>query len=242
DWHEGDDTFDISNNVVDDSNAQVNGLGTYYDNDPTKIVRTASTDPNYFFGNQSNAPLNTWDFDAVWGAHETEYPTFLHGAVAVNLLSAEDGSKVRISQAGCDAINTSSTIKESSLSVQDPGYTYPVGFSSFSLTGCGASAQITATFTGAFDVNKIVIRKYNSISGVFSTLNTANSGLVLTSTTLDGKPALKVSYTIADGGLLDQDGLVDGNIADPIGVGSAFGVPNTGFGSGLSLIKSKANI
>ncbi|MEI6481687.1 MAG: choice-of-anchor U domain-containing protein, partial [Candidatus Saccharibacteria bacterium] len=228
DWHEGDDTFDISNNVVDESKVVVNGLGSYYEGDPTKIVRTASTDPNYFFGNQSKAPLNTWDFDYVWGAHASDYPTFLAGPAVVDLQSAENNSAIRIVQKGCDSIDTSSSTKESSLTVQDPAYSYPTGLIGFSLSGCDSTVAIRATFSGSFDLSKTVIRKYNSVNHSFTMLTAANSGLVMSTGSLNGNPALRVDYNIADNGPLDEDATV-GKIKDPSGPALIVtSVPNTG--------------
>ena len=230
-WHDGVDTFDFSNNVVDDSKAVVNGLATYYSDDTTKIVRTDSTDPHYFFGTQSNAPLNTWDFDNVWGAHATDYPTFLAGPAVVDLHSAENNSAIRIVQKGCDAIDTSSSSKESSLSVQDPAYAYPTGLVGFTMSGCDSTVAIRATFSGSFDLSKVVIRKYNSLNHSFTTLTAANSGLVISAGSLNGNPALRVDYNIVDNGPLDEDATV-GKIKDPSGPALIIAsVPNTGFGA-----------
>lgn len=115
--------------------------------------------------------------------------------------------------------------------MKDAAYSYPVGFVGFRLTDCGASADITLTFTGSFDPAKVVLRKYNGTTHAYTTLTSANSNVVLTQTTLAGKPALRATYTIADNGPLDQDGTA-GSIVDPVGVATlAVSAPNTGLGS-----------
>ena len=49
--------------------------------------------------------------------------------------------------------------------------------------------------------------------------------------TIDGQSVLKATYSITDGGALDQDGLADGTITDPVGLATvAVNAPNTGLG------------
>lgn len=48
-------------------------------------------------------------------------------------------------------------------------------------------------------------------------------------TTQNGAAAVAVEYKITDGGVFDQDGTVNGNIQDPVGIANqVVGVPNTG--------------
>lgn len=182
-----------------------------------------------------------WDFQDTWGITSVindGYPCLqwsdnacLGIETEFSINSAEDSTPITLSQTGCTTLSTPTTIKESSLSVLDPAYQYPVGFISFSMTGCqtGGSSNITATFTGTFDPAKMVIRKFNARLNSFTTLSSANSNLTTTVTQLNGKPALRVTYQITDGGLLDQDGIANGTIVDPVGIGTnAVSVPNTG--------------
>lgn len=48
-------------------------------------VNVANADPNYFINNNTNAPLNTWDFDLLWQTNASSYPSFsTFGAVQVD--------------------------------------------------------------------------------------------------------------------------------------------------------------
>lgn len=147
------------------------------------------------------------------------------------LTSAENNTPITLSQTGCTTIDNASTTKESSLSLQDPAYSYPVGLVAFTLSGCtsGGTATITATFTGSFNPISTTIRKYNSSNNTYTTLTQSNSNLSLSATTLNNQPALQISYSITDGGPLDQDSQVNGTIVDPVGLAQAIvDVPNTG--------------
>ena len=147
------------------------------------------------------------------------------------LSSAENATPITLSQTGCTTVSNSSTTKESNLTTADPAYSYPVGLIAFTLNGCtnGGTATITATFTGSFDPSSTTIRKYNSSNNTYTTLTQSNSNLSLSATTLNNQPALQVSYSITDGGPLDQDNTVNGTIVDPVGLAQAsVGVPDTG--------------
>jgi len=153
------------------------------------------------------------------------------GSNLTTLTSAENNTPITLSQTGCTTVSNSSTTKESSLTTTDPAYSYPVGLVAFTLNGCntGGTATITATFTGSFDPSSTTIRKYNTSNNTYTTLTTSNSNLSLTTTILNNQPALQVTYTIIDGGPLDQDNTVNGTIIDPVGLAQAtVGVPDTG--------------
>ena len=147
------------------------------------------------------------------------------------LSSAENATPITLSQTGCTTVSNSSATKESNLTTADPAYSYPIGLIAFTLNGCtnGGTATITATFTGSFDPSSTTIRKYNSSNNTYTTLTQSNSNLSLSVTTLNNQPALQVSYSITDGGPLDQDNTVNGTIVDPVGLAQAsVGVPETG--------------
>lgn len=74
---------------------------------------------------------------------------------------------------------------------------------------------------------QVVVRKYDPDAKTYSTI----PGVTITSTTLGGKPALQISYTIEDNGPLDKNPTI-GEITDPIGLAVAPGAPNTGLISG----------
>lgn len=133
----------------------------------------------------------------------------------------------------------------------DNAYNYPLGLFGFKAT-CGdpgATTTVTQYFynppAGEFTVRKVVNGVYADVAG--ATVETR---------TINGQPVLVVSYSVTDGGPLDEDGEANGVIIDPVGpavlstasVGSGAGsgsdsdsgvsvpgVPNTGFVSrGLS--------
>lgn len=193
-------------------------------------------DPSYFKNNSTHPPLNSWDFEDIWLAN-TGFPLLQNAGSQtapapdeVTLDSAETGNPITLAQSGCSEIASSSTNKHAAHAVKDAAYTYPVGFVGFQLTGCpdGGTATVTVTFTGDFDLSKIAVRKYNSLNNSYTTLTSANSGLVLSKTTLEGKAAVQAVYQIVDNGVLDQDSTV-GTITDPVGIASAVvSVPNTG--------------
>jgi len=122
------------------------------------------------------------------------------------------------------------TFSEAASSTTDTGYTYPLGLSQFSFITDNASNQITLTFQTSLKPTQVTARKYNSTTRVYTTI----PGAVVVSTTLNGQPALSLTYTITDGGTLDQDGVVNGTITDPVGLAvansPAIAAPNTGFG------------
>lgn len=45
------------------------------DSDACSIVNEGGTDPNYFFGNSTNGPLASWDFENVWKSNSGALPT-----------------------------------------------------------------------------------------------------------------------------------------------------------------------
>lgn len=120
----------------------------------------------------------------------------------------------------CNYISEVSSSSLDDLNAEDGEYEYPFGVTSFSLT-CKETGQ-TATVTmfyfyGSLDIdtNNVVVRKYNNDTQQFSTINSAT----VENVTIDGDPAIKISYEVTDGGSLDEDGLDNGTIVDPVGVG-----------------------
>ncbi len=189
----------------------------------------------YFMNNTTNPPLDTWDFGAVWESHVASLPT-LRGYISditIDMSSAEDSSTIGFTASGCSTLVDWQTQKESDLTVEDPGFSYPVGLVKFELQGCqfGGDATISAVFTTNVNIDDVVIRKYDDQQNIYTTLTSDNSNLVLQPTTQDGKSAIRATYTITDGGLLDQDGEANGVIVDPVGLAQvALTAPNTGYG------------
>jgi N-acetylneuraminic acid mutarotase len=127
----------------------------------------------------------------------------------------------------------------SSVSVTTPPttsgttYSYPLGLTSFTLTTNSIENQITLVFQTDLTPSQVVAQKYNNTSQTYSDI----PGAVVTDTTLNGKHALQLTYTITDGGPLDEDGALNGVVVDPVGLAqishtSAYATaPSTGYGN-----------
>lgn len=75
--------------------------------------------------------------------------------------------------------------------------------------------------------NEVTSMKY--INGTYSPIANAT----IEQSMLEGKPALKLTYQLSDGGALDEDGIVNGEIVDPVGLAAKTTetnvlAPNTG--------------
>ena len=119
-----------------------------------------------------------------------------------------------------------SIITESSLSTQDSDYDYPAGIIDFDVncrTGLGDSTTITAYFFGV-EEDVLTLRKINHTTGV----SQAISSYTATPVTIDGESALKIEYSVTDGGVLDEDGTVNGIIIDPVGLAQSDSTSSSG--------------
>lgn len=175
-------------------------------------------------------------FTNNWGTGEwgrVEFVTTSFSDVNIDMSSAEDASLINFNVRGCSTLGEWQTQKESSLSVQDAAFAYPQGLIKFNLLDCplGGQATVRLTFITNVDPNTVVVRKVNENLRSFTTLTKADNNLSVQRITYEGKTALRVEYSVTDGGVLDQDGNVNGQIQDPIGIGiSTIAAPNTGLG------------
>ncbi|MFO0955384.1 MAG: 6-bladed beta-propeller [Candidatus Saccharibacteria bacterium] len=102
-----------------------------------------------------------------------------------------------------------------SFSTQDKGKDYPLGFVSFTATTTpGATIPVELYFYTDARANSFTARKYNATSRTYSDI----PGAALTDVTIGGQHAVKLTYSITDGGALDQDGTANGTIVDPVGL------------------------
>jgi hypothetical protein len=98
---------------------------------------------------------------------------------------------------------------------KDAGYTYPLDLVNFTATVPGGwTNQVTLTFQTDLKPNDVTARKYNSTTKMYADV----PGATITETTLNGQPALQLTYDVTDGGSLDQDGTANGVIVDPVGL------------------------
>ncbi len=136
-----------------------------------------------------------------------------------------DGKYVVV-ESSCDE-NANTVIKPESTVQKDIAFDYPHGLVSFVASSCGqagATVNINLFFYGDIKAGEFVVRKLNA-NGSYSAIPNAQQSEVV----IGGQKALKVSYSVVDGGPLDQDGTANGSITDPIGLGQAvIGAPNTG--------------
>ena len=124
-------------------------------------------------------------------------------------------------------------------SYRDSAFHYPAGLLGFTLTcsAPGATATVTQYFYGVTPLNTMVLRKYNSTTHMYATV----PGTTVTSATIGGQLATKVTYQIKDGGPFDADGLANGTIVDPVGLAvPAAGTPNTGANGSVLFPRSLA--
>jgi photosystem II stability/assembly factor-like uncharacterized protein len=113
-------------------------------------------------------------------------------------------------------ITSSSTLPESELSTQDTEYQYPIGLVDFTMTTDEFNNQVSLTFVTDLKPEEVVARKYNPDTKQFSNLSNYTN-VSVTSTTVDNKQGLVLSYSLTDNGDLDLDKVL-GVIKDPIGL------------------------
>lgn len=102
----------------------------------------------------------------------------------------------------------------------DGDYRYPLNLVDFSATvTSGSTNQIVLTFETDLKPNDVTARKYDSTTKQYTNL----LGATVTETTLSGKHALELTYKVTDGGALDQDGVINGVIVDPVGLATIAG-------------------
>lgn len=208
-------------------------------------VNGENSQPNYFFNNTTNAPLNHWDFEDVWVMHANTYPTFgdIEESPDANGDDIPDDQQANISSyanpvtgklvvidVGEDCtITTDDTVRESNFDVQDPGYDYENGLFDFA-ADCGDPGFTTTIklYYYGISVNGLVVRKHNPHTGAYFNL-TGTYGATLEQMTINGQSVAVATYQITDGGVLDMDGAVDGQLTDPVGLATnVAGTPNTG--------------
>ena len=169
---------------------------------------------------EANAPHNG-------DANDDTIADYTQANVTSNYSSLSGGYIVL--QTSCET-NQQMQVSAESPSQNDPTYNYPFGLISFTGSTCGTfgdAVTITQYYYSASDPTELTLRKWNSVTGAYGTVNDA----ALSTVTVGGSQAVKVVYQIVDGGLLDQDGIADGNITDPAGLATiAVGAPNTGLG------------
>jgi uncharacterized repeat protein (TIGR01451 family) len=148
-------------------------------------------------------------------------------ANVTDLVSDITGNYATLETSGvCDQNEDASLSSVASNTKQDGAYTYPLGMMDFDVicSAVGGSATITQYYFGNYDASQFVARKYDVATETYSTIPNAT----ISSVTIGGQPALKISYSVTDGGPLDEDGVANGVIVDPAGPAIKDAVPLTG--------------
>lgn len=113
------------------------------------------------------------------------------------------------------------TVAESSQSAQDKNYEYPLGLFDFTVTSSSLGSTELITFyldqeypSSATDAWSW--RKYNANDGEYTDVP-GSANLAYSTATIGGQVVTTVTYSVVDGGVMDQDGTANGVIIDPIG-------------------------
>ena len=118
-------------------------------------------------------------------------------------------------------------LRASDLTVKDSAYKYATDFVNFTATGCDNDKTTVNLYYYGTSPDGLTVRKHNPNKNSYFTINDA----LLTKRTIVGQNVTVVSYEVTDGGELDIDGLKNGTITDPVGLGKlAVEVPRTGLG------------
>ena len=126
---------------------------------------------------------------------------------------------------GCSENGTVASVDVSALARGDAGKVYPYGLVDFSLN-CSRGDTVTVTkYVFVEDQpTSYVLRKYNPNTETYTDV----SGSTIVSQTIGSSQALVTTYSITDGGDLDDDGEANGVIVDPVGLATTASLADTG--------------
>ncbi|MEI6481316.1 MAG: choice-of-anchor U domain-containing protein [Candidatus Saccharibacteria bacterium] len=218
-------------------------------------------DASYFLGNNANQPMSTWDFTSTWGTVDAGFPILstavdndTDGASTTVESAAPNGGDANndgfpdayqdnvtsfvdtvtghyaVVETSCSANQGIQIGSEAGDGHGDAAFDYPAGLVDFRGTSCSSSdVTVTQYYYGNFDATKLTLRKWHD--DIYTTVTDA----VLTNETIGGQPVLKIVYYVVDGGPLDDDGTVNGQIHDPSGPALInVGAPSTGLGGSIN--------
>lgn len=184
--------------------------------DNENFDKVTYTDANAVDDDNDGIPNVTEDAGPNGGDANNDGTADSAQANVVNFTNSVTNSPVALEVPEDCSITAASTNAEDGNSETDPEYAYPLGFLGFTID-CGDpgyTAAITAYFYDAED-ESYVLRKYHSDTDTYTTVNEAS----VATTTIGGSPVITASYQVTDGGDLDVDGVANGSITDPIGLG-----------------------
>ncbi|MCA9344422.1 hypothetical protein KC946_01155 [Candidatus Saccharibacteria bacterium] len=145
----------------------------------------------------------------------------------VTSFKTKKGSYITAACSACTTISKVKSFLQEEIPVIDNDFSYPLGMVDFTLdTGVGEIVDIELYFYTAGDAEEFVGRKFITNNSTFSDLPNATLQKINNA----GSNAIKLSYSIQDGGNLDDDGVANGKIVDPVGLGLANELAKTGQG------------
>lgn len=179
-----------------------------------------------FFGQDIN---NNGNQDDILGGHLINPPDEEEEGLPPNqslISNTENNASILIEAPDGATLTCSSASSESSNTVQDSGFNYPIGLVNFCFDTNQTDNQVSLTFVTDKLPNQVVARKYNPTTNAYFTIPHAS----ITETTYNNQPALQLTYTITDNGDLDLNPNT-GQITDPVGLAEqTTGAANTGVG------------
>ena len=104
----------------------------------------------------------------------------------------------------------------------DPNFSYPVGLFNFTVEceNSGEAATVTIFFDDQYDTADWQWRKFDRNDNSYNNV----AGVTFGTATVDGSTVTTATFSLADGGFLDEDGVLNASITDPSGPGvAAFG-------------------
>jgi hypothetical protein len=143
-------------------------------------------------------------------------PDYTQGNVASKINPLTGAHSTLESVGSCDFINDFAVVAESSLSIQDDNYDYPVGLKDFELecANSGDSATVTIYYDQVYDTSGWDFRKFDGNGNEYADITDVAT---FSTTNVNGTDVTTVSYAVNDGGPLDIDGQENGIIKDPAG-------------------------
>lgn len=142
------------------------------------------------------------------------------------------GIYATLATTGCSENGTVASVDVSTIQVKDNGYKYPYGLTDFSLNcSRGDTVNVTMYIHKDDDPSKYIPRKFVPNSSSFSDVPNAS----VSKEVLGTSTAIKLAYSIQDGGDFDDDGEANGVIVDPVGLAleNSGVLANTGLLAGL---------
>lgn len=200
------------------NNAQVLTLpASRSDNDDS----TRSTFRTMMFTNYNSLTGNAADdYSATWTG--AQYRLVADTPSVHNLVNTENAAPVQLETPAGTTLTESKTVAVDA-SAKDTGYAYPLGLVDFSFDTTELENTVSLVFVTDLTPAQVQVRKFNPTNKEYTEVK----GAVVTETSLEGKHALRVTYTITDNGDLDLNPAT-GKITDPVGLATLPAVPNTG--------------